>query len=133
MRKVLILLVTVVFVSCGPTKETSKNYDIPEKLNEEIPEPENYRASFRRSHDLLHSDVSIRFDWEKQHGLGTAKLTLRPYFYVSNQLSLNAKGMDIHKVSLSVEDSLQALPYIYRNDTIFIQLDKTMIATRSSL
>ena len=64
------------------------------------PKRSNYQPAATRVHDLLHTRLRVRFDWAKQHVLGEATLTLKPYFYPQNQLVLDARGFDIHKVSL---------------------------------
>ena len=46
--------------------------------------------------ELLHTDLSVRFDIPKELLYGDASLTLRPYFYETNTLVVDAKGMKIH-------------------------------------
>ena len=59
-----------------------------------------YRASATRKHDLLHTKLELSFDWEKQYVNGKAELTLRPFFYATDQLVLDAKVFDIHSVTM---------------------------------
>jgi len=59
-----------------------------------------YRASATRKHDLLHTKLELSFDWEKQYVNGKAELTLRPFFYPTDQLVLDAKVFDIHSVTM---------------------------------
>lgn len=83
-------------------------------------EKEVYNESRKRTNDLIHTDLSVRFNWEKQHLLGRAELTLKPYFHSTNQLSLDAKGFDIHSISMNGEE----LKYSYDNLMIDIELDR---------
>ena len=59
---------------------------------------ETYNASATRLTDIIHTDLSVRFDWEKQYLHGEAKITAKPYFKTSDQIILDAKGFDIHSV-----------------------------------
>ena len=54
-----------------------------------------YRPTRALKNDLLHTQLDLRFDWLRQHVLGSATLTFKPYFYPQNTLELDAKGFDI--------------------------------------
>jgi len=60
-----------------------------------------YRGSASRTWDLLHTDLAVSFDWEKRYLNGIATLDLSPLFYEQESLVLDAKGMDIHSVSVN--------------------------------
>ena len=68
-----------------------------EEINDEgfyeIPVKENFQTSATRYWDLLHTRLDIAFDMEQEHVLGEAELTLTPYFYTQDDLTLDAKGM----------------------------------------
>ncbi len=90
------------------------------------PEPDSlpvYRPSPTRRHDLLHTRLELVFDWPGEAVLGKATLRLRPYFYPSNSLALDAKGFAFHQVSMV--GSEEPLEYEYDGQQIRIQLDKT--------
>ena len=87
---------------------------------EKLEEKEIYNASRTRLNDLIHTDLSVRFNWEKQYLLGTAELTLKPYFHSTDELILDAKGFDVHSVSMNGEELL----YDYDNLLLDIQLDR---------
>ncbi len=63
-----------------------------------IEEDKIYRPSSNHVVDLIHTKLDVRFNWEKQHVLGQAELSLKPYFYPIDKIILDAKKMDIHKV-----------------------------------
>ncbi len=88
-----------------------------------------YQATATRKHDLLHTSLDVRFDWEKQHLLGKATLTLKPYFYPTNLLTLDAKGFDFHKVSILKNGVKSDTEYDYDGLQITIGLDKEYKAT----
>ncbi len=101
----------------------------PTEIAEEIEKEEipPYQASEVREHDLLHTKLEVKFDWEKHHLHGKATLQLEPYFYPQSTVTLDAKGFDIHSVGL-MEDGdkeIQPLEYEYDNLLLKISLDKT--------
>jgi aminopeptidase N len=57
-----------------------------------------YRPSRTLQNDILHTKLSVSFDWLRQHVLGTATITFKPYFYPQKTLVLDAKGFDIQSV-----------------------------------
>jgi len=84
-----------------------------------------YQASYTRGFDLIHTKLKVSFDWEKQQLNGTAELTLRPYFYPSDSLVIDAKAMDIKSiVQLSSDGSQKNLSFAYDSLKINIQLGK---------
>jgi aminopeptidase N len=86
-----------------------------------------YNPSHTFEHDLIHTKIEISFDWDKKRANGTATLTLRPWFYPTNKLTLDAKNFDIHSVTLA--GSTDQLKYTYDNAQLVIDLGKTV--TRS--
>ncbi|GEO02456.1 aminopeptidase [Adhaeribacter aerolatus] len=88
-----------------------------------------YNPSARQLHDLIHTSLEIRFDWQKQFAYGEATLTLKPYFYPQQTLVLDAKGMDIDQVQLVTGRSKKNLKYTYDKARLNISLDKTYTRT----
>lgn len=104
------------------TKEPSIEITNLQELTEKDTLP--YQASYTRVYDLLHTKLSVDFDWTLQRLNGTAELTLKPYFYSQNEIVLDAKGFDIHEISLMGKTS-KVLTYTYDKKKITIALDKT--------
>lgn len=90
----------------------------PVETNYELPV---YNASATRMHDLIHTKLDIAFDWTKQHVLGKAELTLKPFFYETDMLVLDAKVFDFHKIDIKGKE----LKYEYDFQKVRIQLDRT--------
>ncbi|MFC6998249.1 M1 family metallopeptidase [Rufibacter roseus] len=84
-----------------------------------------YRPAAERVMDLLHTKLNIKFDWAKQHLLGEATLTLKPYFYPQDSVVLDAKGFEIHKVTLLNGKTESPLPYKYDQEQLVLQLGKS--------
>jgi aminopeptidase N len=59
-----------------------------------------YRASATKVNDLVHTKLEVRFDFEKTWLYGMELVTLRPHFYPTDSLVLDAKQMDISTVAL---------------------------------
>ncbi len=83
-----------------------------------------YRATHTITTELKHTKLKVSFDYEKEHMHGEEWLTASPYFYESDSLVLNAKGMLIHEVALDNKGQRKPLQYNYKNDILHINLDK---------
>ncbi|WP_128330466.1 M1 family aminopeptidase [Apibacter sp. HY039] len=81
----------------------------------------NYRPSATLVNDLVHTKLKVSFDYPNEKLLGEAWITLKPHFYSTDSLTLDAKGMVIEKVTLNGGKSLK---YSYKNSKIKVQLDK---------
>jgi aminopeptidase N len=85
-----------------------------------------YQPSTTRINDIIHTKLDVSFDWKKQYLYGKATIKIKPYFYPTSTLQLDARGMEIREVAMIDKDSTskKTLKYIYENDIITIQLDK---------
>ncbi|HEY0040388.1 MAG TPA: hypothetical protein VGB71_06975, partial [Flavisolibacter sp.] len=54
--------------------------------------PKVYRATPERINNLVHTKLDAKFDYSKQQLMGKAWITLRPHFYPTDSLLLDAKG-----------------------------------------
>lgn len=116
----------VIGTSCSQKKEVAQ-VETPVELAdttivEEVVTRPVYQETERLINDLIHTDLDVRFDYDKQYLYGTAEITLKPHFYKTDSLTLDAKGMDIIKVTL--KDGAE-LKYTYDGWFINIDLDKT--------
>ncbi|MBX9785271.1 MAG: M1 family peptidase [Chitinophagaceae bacterium] len=84
-----------------------------------------YRASAEKKHDLIHTKLEASFDIPKANMFGKVWLTLKPHFYATNELELDAKGMDIKEVSIVKGSTKSKLKYDYDGLFLKIALDKT--------
>ncbi|TCJ18590.1 M1 family peptidase [Flaviaesturariibacter flavus] len=83
-----------------------------------------YRATSEKINDLVHTKVDARFDFEKSQMKGKAWITLRPHFYATDSLRLDAKGMDIKSVSLVRGSTNVPLKYQYDGSNLQVRLDR---------
>lgn len=85
---------------------------------------ETYRATTTRTHDLIHTMLDVSFDWEQARLNGTAVLTLSPYFYSTQTLVLDAKGMDLHRIALVEGNNKKDLSFSYDSLQVIIDLGR---------
>ena len=85
----------------------------------------DYRASYPRINDLVHTKLAVKFDYAKQWMYGQEWVTLQPHFYPTDSLTLDAKGMDIKEISMLNGKSKTPLKYSYDSMQLKIWLDKT--------
>ncbi|WP_294246828.1 M1 family metallopeptidase [uncultured Chryseobacterium sp.] len=84
-----------------------------------------YRATHTKTTELKHTKLKVGFDYQKEQMNGEEWLTAAPYFYATNELTLDAKGMLIHEVALDANGKKSPLKYDYKDDVLKITLDKT--------
>jgi len=88
------------------------------------PEPKVYQCTNPRTNDILHTKLEVKFDWQNSWMYGKASIDIKPYFYPTKKLYLNARGMDIYKVQVVGPKGNIDLKYVYENDSLEIDLDK---------
>lgn len=84
-----------------------------------------YRATHTKTTELKHTKLKVNFDYQKEQMNGEEWLTAAPYFYATNELTLDAKSMLIHEVALDNNGKKTPLKYDYKDDILKITLDKT--------
>ncbi len=129
---------SIFWMGCKGTQTIVNEEPVEERTLREItvtpePEPEEvmmelpvYNASYTRKNDLLHTKLDLKFDWDKQHVLGKAWLDFKPMFYDTDQLVLDAKGFDLHKIQVDGKDA--QYDYDEKNEILIIELGKTYSA-----
>ena len=75
--------------------------------------------------EVVDTRLDVRFDYKKQHLLGTAVLTLRSHFYPQSEVVLDAKGFDIQKVELVGDKKSRSLTYNYNRRKLVVALDRS--------
>ncbi len=141
--------------ACSTSKKTAKtnepitmaepaiDLDTIKIIAEEPPKKKIYQATPTKHSDIIHTKLWVSFDWQKSQLIGKAELQVKPYFYSTNMLYLNARGMDIIAIKLA-EKQVKELPikkggksvvkedvytekpvtYKYENDSLKINLGK---------
>ncbi len=151
------LIVVLLAPFCHPAKKVAATTPVavtqPLPKADTVPPPpeepvkrEIYRASAPISHDLIHTELEVSFDWNNSQLIGRASLQLKPHFYPTSKLYLHARGMEIRNVEVYEEASVTektkvgkqtkeevvevwnaflASSFKYENDSIKINLGRT--------
>ena len=97
-------------------------------LSPELPRDTSWKKEYRetatRINDLVHTKLDVKFDYDKSYLNGKVWITLKPHFYATDSLTLDAKGMDIHKVAIVKGTAMKELKYKYDGWHLRITLDK---------
>ncbi|MFP4290524.1 MAG: M1 family metallopeptidase [Cyclobacteriaceae bacterium] len=123
--------------ACRVTEISSQNSDVSTDSTQLLtaPQPEvavekethPYRPSRTRTHDLLHTRLEVKPLISSRQLQGRAVLQLKPYFYPQDKLVLDAKGFDIHEVSIIKNADMaggKTLDYTYDGRQLSIRLDR---------
>jgi len=126
-----LFVLTILVSSCFPIpKKTDKSV---ENTFEEIVNLDTmmvsgkkpvYRETEKRENDLIHTKLQIEFDWKKQYVFGQAYIKIKPHFYETQTVKLDAKGFDLKDVALIKHGLKNKLNYNYDGKIIEIELDK---------
>src|SRR5688500_4637800 len=87
--------------------------------------PKVYQATPERINDLVHTKLDAKFDYTNSQLNGKVWITLKPHFYPTDTLELDAKGMVIHEVAIVKNGKNGVLMYDYDGMILRIQLNKT--------
>ena len=133
MRKIIIpLTITVligVFQACKsiePSTATTEYVTLDTVNIEANSAREIYRASETRVSDVLHTKLEVSFNWDSAYLYGRANLMVKPHFYATDSLTLDAKGFQIHEVAMVDRIGKKSpLNYVYDDEFLKISLGKT--------
>ena len=91
-----------------------------------------YRGSAEKINDLVHTRLDVRFDFDKSYMYGKAWITLRPHFYNTDSLRLDAKGMDIKQVAMVANGKITPLQFTYPDSMqLLVNLGRTYKSTEN--
>ncbi len=85
-----------------------------------------YQETATKINNLVHTKLEVKPDFSKSYLYGKAWITLKPHFYPTDSLNLDAKGMEVKKVAL-INNGSQQIPLLYQYDdwNLRIKLDRT--------
>jgi aminopeptidase N len=86
--------------------------------------PSRYQATPERINNLVHTRLEARFDYSRSQLNGKAWLQLRPHFYPTDSLELDAKGMEIRQVAISSGGKNTPLKYTYDGMVLNVKLNR---------
>ncbi|MBK0377859.1 M1 family metallopeptidase [Mucilaginibacter segetis] len=119
MKKIYAVLLAGSIIAC------SLNTAIAQTAKPQDPALKIYRATPTKINDLVHTKLDVRFDYKKRYMYGKEWVTLKPHFYPTDSLRLDAKGMDLKTIAVVKNGKNIPLKYTYDDSlTVAIQLDK---------
>jgi aminopeptidase N len=86
--------------------------------------PQVYRETIAKVNDLIHTKLDVRFDYKKRYMYGKEWVTLKPHFYATDSLRLDAKGMDLKTIAVVKNGKNIPLKFTYDSLSVAIKLDK---------
>ena len=116
MKKLLTLVLATSLLNAMAQKEDTLKNEPWTKI---------YRATATKTNDLVHTKVKAKFDYAKSYMYGKAWITLKPHFYPTDSLLLDAKAMNINAVELVAAGKNIPLKYEYDSLNLNIKLGRT--------
>lgn len=116
-----ISILAIVLSACKSRKDDTKvEVTLPEiTVNSETPN-KNYFASYTRKSDIIHTKLDINLNWDSCFVYGKANLKVKPYFYATEELELDAKGFTINEIKINSKKA----EYIYDGYKLKINLGR---------
>ncbi len=81
---------------------------------------QSYKAEKDKVHDIIHTKLKVDFNFKEKQLNGEEWITLSPHFYETDKLTLDAKAMIIHKITMNN----QSLDYNYDDFQLIIDLPR---------
>lgn len=94
-------------------------------------EVSTYRVTPLKVNDLVHTKLNVSFDYGKRYLYGKEWLTLKPHFYETDSLTLDAKGMDIKEIAIIQGKVKTPLKYTNDGEQLFITLNRKYKSTEN--
>lgn len=107
-------------MSCSTPRLVSLD---PITVSENAPGLNIYRGSYTRVSDIINTKLDLSFNWDSAYVYGKATIHAKPYFYPSDEITLDANGFRINSVSLIRKDDHQPLRYTYNGKKLNIKFD----------
>lgn len=122
----LILLSSVIWSGCVSKKANKQSANEFDGWNDVEPitvlnKHKRWVPTADVEHQMQHLRLEIAFNYQVQTAQGKATLTLKPYFYESQTVVLDAKMMKLHRVAKIEESDTISLKYEY--DSLLLKID----------
>lgn len=114
-------------VACHPTKPTVTNPIVIKTDSVKVDTNITvlpYQATPKKSWDLIHTKLDVSFDWTNCFLLGKATISMKPHFYASNLVDIDAVGFTLNDVSIINGNIKTLLKYSYDGKVMHVNLPK---------
>ncbi|PZX56637.1 M1 family metallopeptidase [Algoriphagus chordae] len=85
-----------------------------------------YKPSAKKDFDILHTDLDLSFDYQLQTVIGKAELTIKPFFYPSQELILDAQDFELDEIFFIQKGKRESVSYEYDEVKIHIHLPRVL-------
>ena len=119
-----VLLGLLLFIYSCKTTEPGKAVQQNSLSQSNISAFGNYHGSYTKLFDLIHTKLELKLNWDNKELYGRAYIQLKPHYYPSDDLLLNARGMEIHSVELEEDGIEMPTSFHYENNLLKIKLNK---------
>ena len=127
MRRLLsiIFVFSIILSACGPHKKLSKHTVLLDTVVvKPNPNLDIYRGSATKVWDISHTKVALSFDLKEKTANGKAWIDMHPYFYATDTLVLDAKGMHIDTAMIVTPQGNRPVSYSYENNELKFRFAK---------
>jgi len=83
-----------------------------------------YHSTPEKTNDLIDTKLDVRFDYTRSWLYGKEWVTIKPHFYPTDSLKLDARYMDIEKIAIVRNGKMTPLQYRYDSIQLNIKLDR---------
>ncbi|WP_161499337.1 M1 family metallopeptidase [Flavipsychrobacter stenotrophus] len=90
-----------------------------------------YQPSAPKLWEINNTRVALSFNWKEKTADVKEWISLHPYFYASDSIVLDAKGMQIDSVELVTKTGNKRLQYSYNDDRLSVHFDRFYISADS--
>jgi aminopeptidase N len=134
MHKIILLLVAIVCFSIDLMANPQSNkvdttkqmrYYTMDTIRVSAAKQFLYRASAQKINDLIDTKLAVDFNWKQYRMNGKATISIKPHFYSTDSVTIDAKGFNLNRVALinSKKDTTDVF-YLYDSSQIKIKLPR---------
>lgn len=94
---------------------------------------DDFRSAPQKLIDIIHTDLEVSFNWGKHECIGKETILLRPYFYETDSIILDAKNMTFNEIAIT-DMNHEPLQYLttYDKKSLRLKLERK-ISTQDSV
>ncbi|WP_192346968.1 M1 family metallopeptidase [Algoriphagus sp. Y33] len=109
--------------------DTTAIEDIEALISRKETAAEAYKPSAKIDFDILHTDLDLSFDYQRQAVAGKAELTVKPFFYPVRELVLDAQDFELDEIFFIQRGNKETVRYDYNGEKIRIYLPGELAKT----
>lgn len=140
-RVIILFLLLPLFQSCLPGRfsapfkrfgrKTPSQAVIPlDEVSIKPKRQDDFRTTPTRTMDLLHTSLAVSFNWGKHECIGKAVIRMKPYFYQTDSIVLDARYMNFGEITVADQQGEHLLFLMsYNKKQLKLKLEKPITRT----